>query len=125
MELSDRLRELRLQAGLKQEALIKYFSLSSGRYSQYETGKRKPDYELLIEFADFYGVSVDFLLGHEVHSKSTESQNTYTAQNSDERFLMTAYRKMLGHNQHALVSYAQFLQQNDQVERQKQEKQAS
>ena len=61
--LENRLRELRLKAGLKQEDLIKRFNLSSGRYSQYETGKRKPDYELLIELADFYNVSLDYLLG--------------------------------------------------------------
>ena len=57
--LENRLRELRIKAGLKQEDLIKRFSLSSGRYSQYETGKRKPDYDLLIELADFYNVSLD------------------------------------------------------------------
>jgi len=61
--LENRLRELRLKAGLKQEDLIKRFNLSSGRYSQYETGKRKPDYDLLIELADFYNVSLDYLLG--------------------------------------------------------------
>jgi len=61
--LENRLRELRIKAGLKQEDLIKRFSLSSGRYSQYETGKRKPDYDLLIELADFYNVSLDYLLG--------------------------------------------------------------
>ena len=61
--LENRLRELRIKAGLKQEDLIKRFNLSSGRYSQYETGKRKPDYDLLIELADFYNVSLDYLLG--------------------------------------------------------------
>ena len=52
--LGDRLKELRLNNGLKQSDLLKKFNLSSARYSQYENDKRVPDYELLIKFADFY-----------------------------------------------------------------------
>lgn len=61
--LGDRLKELRLNNGLKQSDLLKKFNLSSARYSQYENDKRVPDYELLIKFADFYNVSIDYLLG--------------------------------------------------------------
>ncbi len=60
--LSDKLRKLRLQKGLKQSDLAKKLSLSSVRYNQYETGKRMPDYELLIKIADYYGVTLDYLL---------------------------------------------------------------
>lgn len=63
MTLGERLKELRLHKKLKQNYLQKKFSLSSGCYSLYENNKRKPDYELLIEFADFYGVSLDYLVG--------------------------------------------------------------
>lgn len=66
IQIGQRLRELRLKNNLKQDDIIKRFSLSSGRYSQYETGKRRPDYELLMALADFYHVSIDYLLGHEV-----------------------------------------------------------
>lgn len=61
--LGDRLKKLRLNNGLKQSDLLKKFNLSSARYSQYENDKRVPDYELLIKFADFYNVSIDYLLG--------------------------------------------------------------
>ena len=61
--LGDRLKELRLNNVLKQSDLLKKFNLSSARYSQYENDKRVPDYELLIKFADFYNVSIDYLLG--------------------------------------------------------------
>ena len=63
MTLGQRLRELRLQNNLKQEDLQKKFSLSSGCYSLYENDKRKPANETLIKFADFYDVSLDYLLG--------------------------------------------------------------
>lgn len=61
--LGNRLKELRINNGLKQSDLLKKFNLSSARYSQYENNKRVPDYELLIKFADFYSVSIDYLLG--------------------------------------------------------------
>ena len=64
--LANKLKELRLKHGLKQIDILQKFGLSSARYSQYETGKRIPDLELVIKFADFYGVSVDELLGHTV-----------------------------------------------------------
>jgi transcriptional regulator with XRE-family HTH domain len=86
-----RLKELRISAGLKQDDLLKHFSLSSARYSQYETGKRNPDYELLMKFADFYNVSVDYLLGHE----SVESAEILHCNlSSDEAALIKKYRSL-------------------------------
>lgn len=61
--LSKRLRELRTNKGLKQSDLAKILSISTSRYGQYETGRRSPDYNLLIQIADFYNVSIDYLLG--------------------------------------------------------------
>lgn len=72
MELGKRLRELRIKNGYKQDDILKKFNISSGRYSQYESGRRKPDYELLAEFADFYNVSIDYLLGRQIISMSEE-----------------------------------------------------
>ncbi|MBO6177736.1 MAG: helix-turn-helix transcriptional regulator [Selenomonadaceae bacterium] len=61
--LGERLRELRLKKELKQEVLVKEFSLATATYSMYETGQRNPPLELLIKFAAFYDVSTDYLLG--------------------------------------------------------------
>lgn len=61
--LSKRLRELRTNKGLKQSDLAEILSISTSRYGQYETGRRSPDYNLLIQIADFYNVSIDYLLG--------------------------------------------------------------
>lgn len=32
-------------------------------YNSYETGKRAPDYDMLLKFAEYFGVTVDYLLG--------------------------------------------------------------
>lgn len=38
--------------------------------SQYETGKRQPDYETLLKLSEYFGVSVDYLLGREIKEKA-------------------------------------------------------
>lgn len=63
MTLGQRLLTLRKLRNLNQEDLQKEFTLSSGCYSLYENDKRKPGYETLIKFANFYNVSLDYLLG--------------------------------------------------------------
>lgn len=90
--LEQRLKELRITNNLKQEDIVKKFSLSSPRYSQYETGKRRPDYELLVSFADFYDVSLDYLLGRT--NISTMSSNMNLAFSKEEIELIKKYRAL-------------------------------
>lgn len=40
--------------------------------SRYETGEREADYDTLIAFADYFGVSVDYLLGRTDNPKVAE-----------------------------------------------------
>ena len=64
-----RFKELRIQTGLTQEELITQFNDKYGkRYgassiSMFENGKRIPETQSLMDFADFFNVSVDYLLG--------------------------------------------------------------
>ena len=66
-----RFRELRKKANLTQEELIAQFNARYGRkytaaaISQFEHDKRIPATESLKDFADFFGVSIDYLLGRE------------------------------------------------------------
>jgi transcriptional regulator with XRE-family HTH domain len=61
-ELSVKLRELREKNELSQRELSKKLGLSQSTIGMYETGKREPNTEILTKIADFYGVSVDYLL---------------------------------------------------------------
>ena len=58
-----RLRDLREDADLTQTQVAKYLGMSQTGYSKYETGENDVPTEVLIKLADFYGVSIDFLLG--------------------------------------------------------------
>ena len=62
-KLSERLLSLRKERNLKQEDLLEPFELSVRTYRRYETGEREPDASTLWKIADFYGVSVDYLIG--------------------------------------------------------------
>lgn len=57
------LKEERLKKGLTQVDLAKIFNVSKQTVSNWESGKRTPDAETIQTLADFYGVSVDYLLG--------------------------------------------------------------
>lgn len=48
---------------MSQIALAMALNMSQNSISRYETGEREADYETLIAFADYFGVSVDYLLG--------------------------------------------------------------
>lgn len=59
-----RLKELREEKGLTQEELALMLGLKRQSISNYENGGRQPDYNTLIKIADFFGVTVDYLVGH-------------------------------------------------------------
>ena len=59
----ERIRNLREDKDLKQEDLAEVLRCTQACYSNYENGKRDIPTEVLGKLADFYGVSVDYLLG--------------------------------------------------------------
>ena len=61
----NRIRELRKAKGLTMKKFGSIFSLSESTISLYETGKHYPDIETMKKFADFFEVSVDYILGRE------------------------------------------------------------
>lgn len=58
-----RLRELRKEKNLTQKDVANFLKISDRTIGYYESGQRKPDPETLQKIADFFNVSVDYLLG--------------------------------------------------------------
>ena len=58
-----RIRDLREDHDLKQRQVAEYLNCSQQVYSNYELGQRDVPTDILIRLADFYKVSVDYLLG--------------------------------------------------------------
>jgi transcriptional regulator with XRE-family HTH domain len=62
MTLGQKIRALRLERKWSQEELAKKLGISSQRVSKYETDINKPIFEIFIELAKVFGVSVDYLI---------------------------------------------------------------
>ncbi|MCJ7836847.1 helix-turn-helix domain-containing protein [Cuneatibacter sp. NSJ-177] len=61
--LLERLKTLRRKVNLSQQDLARDIHISREAYSMYENGHRQPPYETLVSLAQYYKVSVDYLLG--------------------------------------------------------------
>ncbi len=58
-----RLYELRKQKGFSQLKLAMDLNMNQNTISRYENGEREVDYNTLIKIADYFDVSLDYLLG--------------------------------------------------------------
>ncbi len=68
------LRELRKRCGITMKELGQVIGVAESTISQYETGKRQPDYETLLKLGEYFGVSVDYLLGAEKKPTAESSE---------------------------------------------------
>lgn len=64
-----RLRDLREDNDLKQAQIAELLGIDQRVYSNYETGKRDIPLRHIVTLADYYRVSVDYILGREHNIK--------------------------------------------------------
>ena len=62
MQMKTRIRDMREDADLNQKALAEYLLCDQSLYSKYERDERALPLELAVRLAEFYHVSVDYLL---------------------------------------------------------------
>lgn len=91
--MKNRLRELRLERGLRQVDVAKQLGISAQSLGYYENWVNKPDPETLIRIADFFEVSIDYLLCREDEygTISTSGGEKITA---DELRMLESYREL-------------------------------
>ena len=58
-----RIRDLREDSDMTQTQIAKMLGMSQTGYSKYETGENDIPTSILLKLADFYGTSVDYILG--------------------------------------------------------------
>lgn len=68
------IRNLREDNDLKQEQLARYLNVKQTTYSKYELGKINIPIEVFIKLADFYGVTVDYLLGRTAKARDESNE---------------------------------------------------
>lgn len=76
------LRELRQKLGKKQKDIANELNLSVQVYCNYENGLREPSFDTLTRIADYFGVTVDYLLNHKEQQQSIIPQRFLILYNS-------------------------------------------
>lgn len=64
MEFSERLKDLRKQAGLTQVDVAEKLGISQPAYASWERGVKKPTQDNLVKIAQILNASVDYLVGN-------------------------------------------------------------
>lgn len=62
-DMRYRIRDLREDRDLKQREIAEYLLCDQSLYSKYERGERPVPIDILNKLADFYGTSIDYLIG--------------------------------------------------------------
>lgn len=95
MEIGTKIKELRVEYRLKQKELAAKIHIAANTLSQFETGKANPGYDVLIMLADFFEVSVDYLLGRadEAGNVKILPDKTGVYPSADEAELLALYRR--------------------------------
>ena len=63
MNFQTRLTNIRRSKGFTQKQVADGIGISEVGLQNYENGRRKPAFDVLISLADFYDVSIDYLVG--------------------------------------------------------------
>lgn len=64
-----RIREIRLKRGYTQQFVADSLNITLRAYQKYEQGVREPAYDILVQIADLYVISTDYLLGRDEFMK--------------------------------------------------------
>ena len=59
----ERIRNFRIDRGLTQQQIASYLNVKQNTYSQYEIGTLNCPLDVVIKLAEYYGTSVDYLVG--------------------------------------------------------------
>lgn len=100
--MNIRLKELRQQKKLYQKDIAKYLNIAISTYSYWENGTYDIDLLNLQKLADYYNVSIDYILGHDYDYKNSDN----FLNSNDEKELIKIYRKCNEKNKTLIMGYA-------------------
>lgn len=102
--LGDILKHLREERKITQKELAKYLGVSDRSVGYYENGKRTPPPDMLEKIADFYNVSVDYLLGRTYDRKPRRKKSFDSSELVD--LLPEEYRELFKEQNLGYIKFA-------------------
>ena len=82
---TKRLRALREDSDIKQKEIAEALQIKPNTYNRYECGVNEPDMAMLIKIADYFSVSLDYLLGHQPKNNNHLPDLSHLLLNGDYR----------------------------------------
>ena len=107
-----RLKELRKNSHKTQEEMAALIGLTRGAYANIENGRREPDFDALNKFADFFGVSVDYLIGRDEQTPKPIAEASRDGLTAEEASLLRNFRELNEEGQEKMLDYADDLVQS-------------
>lgn len=101
MSLGTVLKQLLEKNNISQKKLAQDLNIAPSTLGNYIRSIREPDFDVLVSFADYFNVSVDFLLGHKTNESSKNSH--------DEDMLLYMYNNMSQSNKHYFLEIGKVL----------------
>lgn len=90
---AKRLKELRKEAGITQVEFARKFNIANGTVGNWESGNRQPDYATVQKIADFFKVSVDYLVREETE-EYTDIKKSPSEISEGEQKLLELFRRV-------------------------------
>jgi transcriptional regulator with XRE-family HTH domain len=94
MSLADKLKELRNGRNWKQEYVADLMKIDRSTISRYENGKSIPPYQIVLQFADIFGVDKEYLI-EELDEMLKNANASYVLKENPEDLDMELIRRLL------------------------------
>lgn len=95
-----KLKELRKENNITQEEMAKKLNIATSTYGGYELETSEPTIDTLCKLADYYGVSLDYLVGREY-------ANEFAYLSEQEKIIVTTFRQMNNDNKLRYIAEGQ------------------
>lgn len=102
----DKLRQIRKANGITMKQLAVAIGVAEASISFYETGKRQPDIETLCRLANYFNVSVDYLVGNDMALSPAANSARIVIDDAEERELITLFRSISREAKDAIMGNA-------------------
>ncbi len=104
MKLGDNIKELLEQHDMTQKQMAEALDITPAALGNYIRNIREPDYRTLLRIADYFDVSTDFLLNHQLPSPISH----------DEELLLNVFRSLTPEQKELYIEQGKlFIRQNN------------
>ena len=93
IDISNKIKELRIERNLKQKDVANALHIATNTLSQFENNKGRPSLEVLTSMADYFNVSVDYLIGREDEFGNVNLVSS-SSLTKDEQTLLSCFNKI-------------------------------